>query len=203
MIKKKVVIIYDEQFDNGKKGEFFESLVADIFNSQRYLIRERVNFTGMEIDLIASHLDRINEQIYIECKARDNLSSTDIKSFVFNSKFKDVPYGYFISTTEYVHQVAGLINEIESNSEYSNLYFWGPDKIIELLEESNKILPINYAEYDINVAKEILVKSYMGTFRACIIAGETYAQHFVVFNSVSNELVYDEDIVEMIQTKLS
>lgn len=203
MIKKKVVIIYDEQFDNGKKGEFFESLVADIFNSQRYLIRERVNFTGMEIDLIASHLDRINEQIYIECKARDNLSSTDIKSFVFNSKFKDVPYGYFISTTEYVHQVAGLINEIESNSEYSNLYFWGPDKIIELLEESNKILPINYAEYDINVAKEILVKSYMGTFRACIIAGETYAQHFVVFNSVSNELVYDEDIVEMIQSKVA
>lgn len=92
MIKKKVVIIYDEQFDNSKKGEFFESLVADIFYSQRYLIKERVNFTGMEIDLIASHKDRVNEQIYIECKARDNLSATDIKSFVFNSKFRGVPY---------------------------------------------------------------------------------------------------------------
>ena len=28
-----------------------------------------------------------DEQIYIECKARDNLSATDISSFVFNSKF--------------------------------------------------------------------------------------------------------------------
>ena len=92
MIKKKVVIIYDEQFDNSKKGEFFESLVADIFYSQRYLIKERVNFTGMEIDLIASHKDRVNEQIYIECKARDNLSATDIKSFVFNSKFAEISF---------------------------------------------------------------------------------------------------------------
>ena len=203
MIKKKVVIIYDEQFDNSKKGEFFESLVADIFYSQRYLIKERVNFTGMEIDLIASHKDRVNEQIYIECKARDNLSATDIKSFVFNSKFRGAPYGYFISTTEYVHQVAGLITEIESNSEYSNIYFWGPDKIIELLEESNKIFQIDYEEYNISVSKEILVKSYVGIFRACILAGETYAQHFVVFNATNNEVIYDEDIVEMIQSNVA
>ena len=202
MIKKKVVIIYDEQFDNSKKGEFFESLVADIFFSQRYLINERVNFTGMEIDLIALHRDRINEQIYIECKARDNLSATDIKSFVFNSKFKGVPYGYFVSTTEYVHQVAGLINEIKTNNEYSNLYFWGPDKIIELLEESNKILSINYDDYGIKIAKEILVKSYMGTFRVGIVAGETYAQYFAVFNAVNNEVVYDEDVIELLQEKV-
>lgn len=83
MIKKKVVILYDEQFDNLKKGEFFEGLISDIFYSQRYHISERVNFTGMEIDLIANHKDRINEKIYIECKARDNLSSTDIKSYLF------------------------------------------------------------------------------------------------------------------------
>ena len=66
MIKKKVIILYDEQFDNLKKGEFFEELIADIFYSQRYHISERVNFTGMEIDLIATHKDRINEKIYIE-----------------------------------------------------------------------------------------------------------------------------------------
>lgn len=202
MIKKKVIIIYDEQFDNGKKGEFFENLVADIFSSQRYKIDERVNFTGMEIDLIASHRDRTNEKIYIECKAKESLSAVDIKSFVFNTEFKNVPYGYFVSTSEFIHQVAGLIDEIKGNSKYSNLYFWGPNKIIELLEESNKILPLNYVDYDINVAKEILVKSYEGVFRACIIAGETYAQYFVVFNAINNEVVCDEDILEMIQTKV-
>ena len=201
MIKKKVEIIYDEQFDNSKKGEFFETLVADIFNSQRYMIKQRVNFTGMEIDLIASHKDRVNEQIYIECKARENLSTNDIKSFCFNTKFKGVPFGYFVSTTEYVHQVAGLISEIESNDEYSNLYFWGPDKIIELLEEANRILPINYTDYGIDVAKEILIISYMGTFRACILTGETYAQYFVVFNTINNEVV-DDDIIELLQEKV-
>ncbi len=130
MIKKKVVILYDEQFDNLKKGEFFEGLISDIFYSQRYHISERVNFTGMEIDLIANHKDRINEKIYIECKARDNLSSTDIKSFVFNTKFKNVPYGYFLSTSEYVHQVAGLIEEIKANEDYSNLYFGDLKKLL-------------------------------------------------------------------------
>lgn len=175
MIKKKVVILYDEQFDNLKKGEFFEGLISDIFYSQRYHISERVNFTGMEIDLIANHKDRINEKIYIECKARDNLSSTDIKSFVFNTKFKNVPYGYFLSTSEYVHQVAGLIEEIKANEDYSNLYFWGPQKIIELLEESKKISTIDYTKYKINVAKEILVKSFFGCYRVCVLVGETYA----------------------------
>lgn len=203
MIKKKVVIIYDNQFDNSSKGEFFENLIADIFYSQRYKIRERVNFTGMEIDLIASHRDRINERIYIECKARDNLSANDIKSFVFNTKFKGVPYGYFVSTSEYVHQVAGLISEIRGNVEYSNMYFWGPDKIIELLEEAKKILRINYKDYGIEVVKEILVKSYIGTFRACILEGETYSRHFVVFDATNNEVVYDDDILELIQENVA
>lgn len=200
MMKKKVIIIYNESSDNNKKGEFFEDLVEDIFYSQRYSMQKRVNFTGMEIDLIAHHKDRIDEQIYIECKARDNLSVIDIKSFVFDYQMKKVPYGYFISTTEYVHQVAGLIKEI--SSEYLNIYFWGPDKIIELLEESKKICRINYEDYNISVSKEILIKSYKGIFRVCILAGETYAKHFVVFNAVNNELIYDEDIVEMIQPKI-
>lgn len=200
MIKKKVVILYDEQFDNLKKGEFFEGLISDIFYSQRYHISERVNFTGMEIDLIANHKDRINEKIYIECKARDNLSSTDIKSFVFNTKFKNVPYGYFLSTSEYVHQVAGLIEEIKANEDYSNLYFWGPQKIIELLEESKKISTIDYTKYKINVAKEILVKSFFGCYRVCVLVGETYAQHFCLFNAENNEVINDEEIIEMIQT---
>ena len=60
-----------------------------------------------------------------------------------------------------MHQVAGLIEEIKANEDYSNLYFWGPQKIIELLEESKKISTIDYTKYKINVAKEILVKSFL------------------------------------------
>ena len=44
---------------------------------ERYKIAQRVNFTGMEIDLVAEHLDK-NEIAYIECKAKEKLNSSEI-----------------------------------------------------------------------------------------------------------------------------
>ena len=143
MHKQQINIIFNETNDSVKKGDFFEELVAIVFERQRYGITQRVNFTGMEIDLIATHKDRVNERVYIECKARNTLSATDIKSFVFNAQFKQVPYGYFLSVCDYVHQVAGLIEEMSQKDEYINLFFWGPSKIFELLEEADKIKKVH------------------------------------------------------------
>src|SRR3972149_7221755 len=105
---KQVKIIFDPTQTDVKKGDFFEILMRDVFESQRYKIKQRVNFTGMEIDLIADHLDR-NETAYIECKAREQLESNEIKTFAFNVNHHKAKFGYFLSTTEYSHQVAGLI----------------------------------------------------------------------------------------------
>lgn len=73
MMKKKIIIIYNESSDNNKKGEFFEDLVEDIFYSQRYSMQKRVNFTGMEIDLIAHHKDRIDVFQNIEVRPHEIL----------------------------------------------------------------------------------------------------------------------------------
>ena len=97
MHKKELNIIVNKEDNAIKRGDFFEEIVSNIFKTQRYTIKERVNFTGMEIDLIAQHIDRKNEIVYIECKARQSLEAKDIKSFAFNTKFKDAQYGYFLS----------------------------------------------------------------------------------------------------------
>ncbi len=123
MFKKGFRIIFNEENNRIVQGEFFEELVAKIIETHRYEVSQRINFTGMEIDLIAKHKDRVNETLYVECKAKDNLSSNDIKSFVFNTEFKNTDFGYFISTTQFAHQVAGLISEINENKKYNNLYF--------------------------------------------------------------------------------
>jgi len=68
-MKKQIKIILDPESSELQKGNFFEDLVRHIFETQRYNITQRVNFTGMEIDLIAKHKDR-EETAYIECKAR-------------------------------------------------------------------------------------------------------------------------------------
>jgi restriction endonuclease Mrr len=106
-MKKQIEIMLDPIRTQSEKGDFFEELVHHIFETQRYEITRRVNFTGMEIDLIAKHKDR-SEIAYIECKARERLTSDDIKTFAFNVGHREAAYGYFISTTEFEHQAAGL-----------------------------------------------------------------------------------------------
>ena len=81
MHKRELNIIVNKEDKAIKRGDFFEEIVSNIFKTQRYTIKERVNFTGMEIDLIAQHIDRKNEIVYIECKARQSLEAKDIKSF--------------------------------------------------------------------------------------------------------------------------
>ncbi len=202
MLKKQIKIIFNKVDDSSKKGEFFEELVSAIFSKQRYTITERVNFTGMEIDLIATHKDRFNEKIYIECKAREALSSTDIKSFVFNAQFKDVPYAYFLSVSEYVHQVAGLIEEMGKKKEYQNLYFWGPSKIIELLEEAGTVEKASFENYQIDIRKEILVYSYFGIFRVLILKTTTESQSFTVIDAKSNLPLENMEAIELIKKYL-
>ena len=52
-MKRQIKIILDPDESPSQKGKFFEDLVRRIFETQRYDITQRVNFTGMEIDLIA------------------------------------------------------------------------------------------------------------------------------------------------------
>ncbi|AZS13978.1 restriction endonuclease [Paenibacillus lutimineralis] len=199
MYKKEFKIIFNEEDNRIKQGEYFEDIVAKILKSQRYIVKQRVNFTGMEIDLIAKHNDRNNEEIYVECKAKEKLSSNDIKSFVFNTTFKKMHYGYFISTVEFGHQVAGLIDEIENNSEYKNLYFFGPEKIIEFLEESNEIVKDNNKNFTESVAKMILSHTYFGVYKLYLFSGGTFSTKFCVTNSC-NEIVNDLDIITKLQS---
>jgi len=99
-MKKQIKIILDPEISESQRGDFFEALVRHIFETQRYDITQRVNFTGMEIDLIAKHKDR-SEIAYIECKAKERLGSDEIRTFAFNVGHREANYGYFISTTEF------------------------------------------------------------------------------------------------------
>ena len=199
MHKRELNIIVNKEDNAIKRGDFFEEIVSNIFKTQRYTIKERVNFTGMEIDLIAQHIDRKNEIVYIECKARQSLEAKDIKSFAFNTKFKDAQYGYFLSTTDYAHQVAGLIEEMNQKKEYNNLYFWGPTKIIELLEDAKIIKEVDISKYkDFRFVKEILVYSYFGIYRVFIMQENTLNNQFTVMDAKTNKIVEDEEKIELI-----
>ena len=67
-----------------EKGDFFESLLRSVLETQRYQVVERVNFTGTEIDLLCQHLDRPGDTALVECKARSSILSADVKNFAYD-----------------------------------------------------------------------------------------------------------------------
>ena len=200
-MKKQIKIILDPKISDSQKGDFFEGLVRHIFETQRYDITQRVNFTGMEFDLIAKHKDRA-ETAYIECKARERLNSDYIRTFAFNVGHREADCGYFISTTEFEHQVAGLVEEMQAKDKYSNLYFWGPDKIFELLESAKVITPLDLSNIKHIITKSILSYTYFGTFYILILMKNTIPTQFCVYNAKKASLIQNDDIIKKLKNAM-
>lgn len=193
-----MVIFLDPSETESKKGDFFEDIVSRIFETQRYSIKNRVNFTGMEIDLIALHKDK-TEKAYIECKARDRLGSTDIKVFTFNVSHHRVNCGFFLSTSEFEHQVAGLIDEMKKDDRYLNLYFWGPDKLFELLESARIIKPIDFNHESYVITKNILAWTYFGIFHVLILMENTFPSRFCIIDAKSGDYIKKNETVKKLK----
>ena len=151
------------------KGKCLEKIVRKILESHRYDITENVNFTGMEIDLIAEHKDKTSEILYVECKAKEKVSSDEITKFIFNVGHKRADHGYFFRTKELEHQAAGLLAEISDDDRYKNLTFFEPEKIIRMLGDLGMIGVI---QANINATKTILIVSEKGDFIVTLISSQ-------------------------------
>lgn len=193
-----MLIFLDPSETDSKKGDFFEDIVSRIFESQRYSIKNRVNFTAMEIDLIASHKDK-TETAYIECKARGRLEATDLKVFTFNVSYHKVNYGFFLSTSEFEHQVAGLIDEMKKDDRYLNLNFWGPDKLFELLESAKIIKPFDFYYESYVITKDILAWTYFGIFHILILMENTFPSYFCIIDAKNGDYIKKNETVRQLK----
>lgn len=191
----KEIIIWPTQEDKGhQRGAFFEKLANKIFSTQRYKVFGNIHVTGQEFDLECEHMDRSNERCLVECKAKQSLSSDEIKKFVFSAGFKNFNFGFFLYTKNFERQVGGLIKEIEADGRYKNLYFWNAEKVIELLVASKSVcdFSIENINIDVDVSKVILLYSYKGIYYVPIITTGTIPSHFCVFNGKDLSVVKDE-----------
>ncbi|MCB0537880.1 MAG: restriction endonuclease [Ignavibacteriae bacterium] len=163
------IIIILEESNSFKQGNCFEQLVKNVLETQRYVVQSDINYTGLEIDLIARHKDR-DETIYVECKAKEKVSSDEITKFAFNVSHKKAHSGLFIRTKELAHQAAGLVNEMKSDPDnrYKNLTFFEPQKVIEILQESNFVIKHDFIS-DFQLGKEILAVTHFGDFFVFIL----------------------------------
>lgn len=183
-----------------EKGDFFEALLRAIMETQRYKVTERVNFTGTEIDLLCEHLDRPDETALVECKARGSIVAGDIKNFVFDVVVsKRAEYGYFVHTSELQHQAAGMAADLK-RTHSKQLIFWGPDKVIDLLQHCDLITPppdVPWAE-GLTLTKRILLYTYKGRFWVTILSNKIVPTHYHVTNASSPDIQIDSEALKWI-----
>lgn len=197
-VLQELVIWPDEDNKGFDRGKFFEELANKIFASQRYKVDGNLHYTGREFDLECIHLDRTNERCLVECKAKQSLSTTEIRNFVFNAQFGNFSYGFFLYTSKYERQVAGLIKELSEDERYKNLYFWNGEKVIELLVASNSIGHFQHQFEGFEINKLILLYSHFGVFYIAILANSTVPSHFSIFDAKSLILEDNKATIEKI-----
>src|SRR5690606_18187050 len=133
-----------------------------------YTVRGNINFSGMEIDLVADHKHN-KESLYVECKAKEKVSSDELSKFSFNVGFKKVDKGYFYRTQELESQAGALLREIKERPEYKNLTFFEPDEIIQMLIDGKMVYEPTAQLAKFKISKKILVVSYVGDFLIYLI----------------------------------
>lgn len=166
------------------KGDFFESLLRSIMETQRYRVIERINFTGTEIDLLCQHMDRVGDTALVECKARSGIVTGDVKNFAFDVLVSNrARYGFFVTTSELQHQAAGTVEELRKEP---RLTFWGPDKVIELLQHTRSISPPPLLEApSLTPTKRILLYTYLGRFWVTLLSNKIMPTHYEIVSATS------------------
>lgn len=201
-MKTEIKIILEDGVSNKVKGNCFENLVRDLLSTHHYEIRGNVNFSGMEIDLIANHKHK-SETLYVECKAKERVSSDELSKFCFNVDFKEVDSGYFFRTQELEFQAGALLIEIKNKPKYKNLSFFEPNDIITMLSDSRMISePIsNLNNY--SISKKILAITYLGDYLIYLVKkSNSYPTEFIVVNAKNNNESITTAIIDKLVEKI-
>ena len=197
----KIVIGLSEDASNKAKGNCFESMIRNILHSHQYKVRENLRFTGMEIDFIAEHKSRTNEILYVECKAKEKVSSTEIRNFVFNVLHKKARIGYFFRTQELSADAGGLLQEFRDDERYKHLFFFEPDNIIRMLKDGNFVFEDERLLADYIISKKILAVTYFGDFFIYLINEQNaFPTKALIANaSYSGGVIRDGEIKKLIE----
>ena len=134
-IKLSCRVLAPQEWSNDQRGNYFEEIADKLLRKQRYEIVDRVRFTGMEIDLLADHLDT-NERAFVECKfLSDPFSANVIDLLIGKAVRRNVRIVYLFSTLNPGKEAKGVLDELNAQNNIANtpkLAFVGPDTIVDM-----------------------------------------------------------------------
>jgi Holliday junction resolvase-like predicted endonuclease len=160
-LKKTVRILVPLVWTTDQKGNFLEDVASTLLKRQRYKIIERVRFTGMEIDLVADHIDT-HQRAFVECKfVREPFSANVIDLLRGKALRKKVNLAYLFSTAPPGKEAKGVIDELQrdQSDDSPKLAFVGPDQIAEMFADiygAEPVLPRGHKGASIALATLII-----------------------------------------------
>lgn len=162
-MKIEVKIILEDGSSNRAQGNCFEDLIKNLLHIQQYKVKSNIRFTGMEIDLMAEHNYK-KENLYVECKAKEKVSSTELRNFCFNVHHRNADSGYFFRTKDLEYDAGGLLDEIRKDERYKNLHFFEPYQMVSMLIDAKMIYEPTERLRNYTISKKILAVTYFGDY---------------------------------------
>lgn len=201
-MKSEIRIILEEGKSNKVKGNCFENLMYRLLSLHQYKVRGNINYGGMEIDLIADHKHK-NELLYVECKAKQKVTSDELSKFCFNADMNDANAGYFFRTQDLESQAGSLLTQIRQKEKYKNLTFFEPDDIIQMLLDGKLIFEKTSVVTQYSVSKRFCAITYLGDFFIYLINDSNlYPSEYIIINAIDNSLIVPNDVKSLLHERI-
>lgn len=203
-MKNEIKIILEDGSSNKSKGNCFEDLIRNLLSIHQYKIKQNIRFTGMELDLIAEHKHKANEILYVECKAKDKVSSIELRTFFANVYHHKANFGYFFRTNELEFDAGGLLEEYRLDSRYSNLTFFEPKDIIEMLTDAKMVFEPTSNLTSYIISKKILAVTYFGDFFIYLInESNALPTKFIAVNANQNDSIISKENIDNLKLRVT
>jgi len=196
-------IILEDGTSNKAKGNCFEDLIRNLLSRHSYKIRQNLRFTGMELDLLAEH-NFENSVLYVECKAKEKVTSIELRTFFANVYHHKADKGYFFRTQELEFDAGGLLNEYRADERYRNLTFFEPDDIIKMLSEGKLLFEPHSKLTNYIISKRIMAVTYFGDYLIYLInESNALPTKYIIVNAQQNDKQVDSDSIDKLTNKIS
>ncbi len=156
--RKTVRLLVPDSWTSDERGAFLEEVAKRLLKRQRYKVTDRIRFTGMEIDLLADHIDTA-QRAFVECKfVRDPLSANVVDLLIGKAVRKNVELIYLFSTAPPGKEAKGAIDELKHAHAGNSpaLAFVGPEEIADIFIDLYDASPTPSACGSVTVASLII-----------------------------------------------
>lgn len=151
-------VIVPKNWSNDTKGKFWEDIIAELFQQQRWETTQRISFTGSEIDVLAEKKGTF-EKAYIECKFNTSkIQSEVIDKLIGKAYRRGINRVFLVCTGDLGSDAKGVRRELEKQYQdptYNGVKveFWERQDLAEIFMKIRSIKSPNLQDLAIGSVK--------------------------------------------------